>query len=159
MSVRQVNQVAVCSTSQASAEQFIADAKSRFSREIEYISHHSARQAVSGADIICTATTCATPLFSACDVAKGAHINAVGKHTLLSREFPLELLHRAILMVEDRKAAIEEAGDYHQHSISIADMLNSHYAVHQGKTTIFSSVGTAFQDACICIAILKKLKI
>lgn len=158
LSVRKINQVAVCSTNRASTEHFIADAKNRFAREIEYVSHHSARQAVSGADIICTATTCASPLFSACDVVKGAHINAVGKHTLVSREFPLELLHRAILMVEDRKAAIEEAGDYHQNSISIADMLNSHYAVHQDETTIFSSVGTAFQDACICIAILKKLR-
>lgn len=159
LSVRKVKQVAVCSTSQTSTERFIADAKNRFVREIEYISHHSVRQAVSGADIICTATTCAAPLFSACDVAKGAHINAIGKHTLVSREFPLELLHRAILMVEDRKAAIEEAGDYHQNSISIAQMLNSQYAVHQRETTIFSSVGTAFQDACICIAILKKLKV
>lgn len=159
LSVRKVNQVAVCSTSKASTERFIADAKNRFARETEYVNHHSARQAVSGADIICTATTCASPLFSACDVVNGAHINAVGKHTLVSREFPLELLHRAILMVEDRKAAIEEAGDYHHNSITIADMLSSHYATHQCETTIFSSVGTAFQDACICIAILKKLKL
>ncbi|WP_248752169.1 hypothetical protein [Pseudomonas sp. MWU15-20650] len=86
-------------------------------------------------------------------------MNATGKHTLMSREFPLELVPRSILLVEDREVAIREAGSYHHHSISISEMLQAEHSEYQSQTTLFSSVGTAFQDACICIAILKKLQL
>ncbi|WP_411380656.1 ornithine cyclodeaminase family protein [Pseudomonas sp. MPB26] len=156
--VRDIKSVAVHSRNQHHVERFIVRAVDQFARGIVFQGCEDVRSAVENADIVCTATTCAEPLFAARDVMEGVHVNAIGKHTLTSREFPLELVPRSLLVVEDRGAAISEAGSYHRESVSISQLLREDYQRYQSRTTIFSSVGTAFQDACICIAILKKLK-
>ncbi|MDQ0740064.1 ornithine cyclodeaminase family protein [Pseudomonas sp. W4I3] len=158
--VRDIENVAVYSRSKENVRNFIACALGRFPKHLTFNDCEDVRTAVEDADIVCTATTCAQPLFSSSDVRNGVHVNAIGKHTTTSREFPLELVSRSILLVEDREAAIREAGTYHRTAISISEMLQrENDRQYQSKTTIFSSVGTAFQDACICVAILKKLKL
>ncbi|AZF47695.1 MULTISPECIES: ornithine cyclodeaminase family protein [unclassified Pseudomonas] len=157
--VRDIKDVAVYSRSKENVRVFIERAVDRFSKNLTFNRCKDVRSAIKDADILCTATTCAQPLFSSSDVLEGVHVNAIGKHTTVSREFPIELVPRSILMVEDRETAIREAGNYHYDSISISEMLQQEYLKYQSKTTIFSSVGTAFQDACICVAILKKLKL
>ncbi|WP_059397611.1 ornithine cyclodeaminase family protein [Pseudomonas libanensis] len=157
--VRDIGRVAVYSRSKDNVGNFIDHATEKYGRRMVFHGCEDARAALCGADIVCTATTCAEPLFSADDVAQGVHVNAIGKHTPVSREFPLELVPRSILLVEDREAAIREAGGYHRHAISIPEMLQAEQGEYQSQTTIFSSVGTAFQDACICVAILKKLQL
>jgi ornithine cyclodeaminase/alanine dehydrogenase-like protein (mu-crystallin family) len=70
------------------------------------------RQAVRGADVICTATRSAVPLFEAADLAPGAHINAVGAYRLDMSEVPPEAFRRASPVVIDQlEAALAEAGD------------------------------------------------
>lgn len=157
--VRDIDCVSVYSRNKENVERFIVRAADQYPSDVAFLGCEEVRSAIEEADIVCTATTCAEPLFSACDVVKGVHVNALGKHTLVSREFPLELVPQAILVVEDRESAIREAGNYHSQSISISEILQGPYQERQSKTTIFSSVGTAFQDACICIALLKKLKL
>lgn len=157
--VRDIENVAVYSRSKDNVRNFIDHATEKYGDRVVFRSCEDVRAALCDADIVCTATTCAEPLFSACDVVEGVHVNAIGKHTPMSREFPLELVPRSILVVEDREAAIRDAGIYHRHSISISEILQAEHSEYQSQTTIFSSVGTAFQDACICVAILKKLKL
>lgn len=157
--VRDVDCVSVYSRNKENVERFILRAADQFPSGVAFLGCTEARSAIEEADIVCTATTCAEPLFSACDVMDGVHVNALGKHTLVSREFPQELVPQSILVVEDRESAIREAGNYHRYSISLSEILQGYDQGYRSKTTIFSSVGTAFQDACICIAVLKKLKL
>ena len=67
--------------------------------------------AVRGADIICTATTATKPVFKGQDVALGAHINGVGSFTPAMQEIDAETVKRALVVVDSREAAWEEAGD------------------------------------------------
>jgi ornithine cyclodeaminase len=72
----------------------------------------TARQAVRGADVICTATRSERPLFEAGDLAPAAHINAIGAYRLDMCEVPPEAFRRAGLVVIDQlEAALAEAGD------------------------------------------------
>lgn len=63
------------------------------------------------ADIICTATTSAVPVFSDANLKPGVHINAVGSYKPHVREIPGETVRRASVFVDQRQACLEEAGD------------------------------------------------
>ena len=63
------------------------------------------------ADIVCTATTSAGPVFADRDLKPGAHINAVGSYKPHVREIPGETIERAVLFVDERRSCLEEAGD------------------------------------------------
>jgi ornithine cyclodeaminase/alanine dehydrogenase-like protein (mu-crystallin family) len=72
----------------------------------------TSRQAVRGADVICTATRSQTPLFEAGDLEPMAHINAVGAYRLDMCEIPAEAFRRAGTVVIDQlEAVLAEAGD------------------------------------------------
>lgn len=63
------------------------------------------------ADVICTATTSAVPVFSDGDLKPGVHINAIGSYKPHVREIPGETIRRARVYVDQRQACLEEAGD------------------------------------------------
>lgn len=70
-----------------------------------------ARTAMRGASIVVAATTSGTPVFSDADVAPGTHINAMGSYRPERAEVPAETVRRALVVVETRESAWEEAGD------------------------------------------------
>ncbi len=120
----------------------------------------SAAAAVEGADIICTATTSSQPVFPGAALKKGAHVNAVGSFTPEMEEVDLETLKRALIFVDSREAAMEEAGDLigpiRRGDLSEGDIRGEIGEVLsgriQGRTdsnqiTYFKSVGVAVQDA------------
>jgi ornithine cyclodeaminase len=117
-------------------------------------------QAVQDADVICTATTSAKPVFSDIDLKPGVHINGVGSYTPEMQEIPADTIKRALVVVDSRSASLAEAGDL------VRPILQGHITakhVHaelgeivlgrkQGRTgadqvTVFKSVGVAVQDA------------
>ena len=67
--------------------------------------------ALRDADIVSTATTSAVPVFRDGDLKPGVHINAVGSYKPHVREIPGETVRRAALFVDERRSALEEAGD------------------------------------------------
>ena len=69
------------------------------------------QQAISEADIICTATTSKTPVFDDQDVKAGAHISAIGSYSPDMQEIPSETVARARVVVDSRSATLEETGD------------------------------------------------
>lgn len=71
----------------------------------------SSPEALREADVICTATTSAVPVFSDGDLKPGVHINAVGSYKPHIREIPGETIRRARVYVDQRQACLEEAGD------------------------------------------------
>ena len=120
----------------------------------------SAAAAVHGADIICAATTALTPVFSGHDLKPGAHVNGVGSFTPQMQEIDLETLQRALVIVDSRASAWEEAGDLIQPlragsittDIIHAELGELLCGVKAGRTTgdqitFFKGCGSAAQDA------------
>ena len=71
----------------------------------------SSPKALREADVVCTATTSAVPVFADRDLKPGVHINAVGSYKPHVREIPGETVRRASVFVDQRQASLEEAGD------------------------------------------------
>lgn len=119
------------------------------------------------ADIICTATTSATPVFDDRDLKPGVHINAVGSYKPHIREIPGETVRRARLFVDETRSCLEEAGDI---LIPLGEGLigKDHIRAEIGEVlaglkpgrcsedeiTVFKSVGNAVEDLAVASLVL-----
>ncbi len=120
----------------------------------------SAEEAVSRADIVCTATTSTTPVFPYHALRPGAHVNAVGSFTPQMQELDEQTIRAALLVVDSREAALEEAGELimalqsgvigpeHIHA-ELGEIVAGSRPGRQSadQITLFKSVGVAVQDA------------
>jgi ornithine cyclodeaminase/alanine dehydrogenase-like protein (mu-crystallin family) len=122
------------------------------------------------ADIICTATPATTPLFSDSDIAEGTHINAIGAYKPGMQEIPPETVRRAVVVVDQREAALAEAGDIIiplQNGIitkahiaaELGNIIDRESSLRQSaqQVTLFKSVGHAAQDLVLTAHIWQKL--
>lgn len=117
----------------------------------------SAAEAVDGADVVSTATTSARPVVEAEMLCRGGlHVNAMGAHTLSSREVPAAVLESSIVIVEDVPLAVAEAGLVHRHAIALADLVHRDPAEIRRQRTVFSSTGHAFLDLLACRHLLAR---
>lgn len=119
---------------------------------------------VGAADIVCTCTTSDTPLFDGDWLAAGAHVNAVGSFQPHTRELDDASVRRARLVVEDRAAALAEAGDLRiplesgmlEPGAIAADLaeLCGGTSVRRSveDVTVFKSVGLAMEDLVVAAA-------
>jgi len=115
------------------------------------------------ADLIATATTSATPLFSRDDIAARVHINAIGSYTPDRYELPLDMLADATVVVDSRAASGVEAGEIVQalqqgfipalQSLPELGELLARTSVDKKSVTVFKSVGHAIQDL-MCVRTL-----
>lgn len=71
----------------------------------------TAREAVEGADLICTTTASPEPVLRGSWLAPGAHVNAVGACFAGQREVDSQAIARARVYVDRRESALSEAGD------------------------------------------------
>lgn len=110
LAVRPVRQVRVWSRSADNARRFVERAVQKFDCDI--IAASSAKQAVEGADIVCTVTSSAQPVVLGEWLSAGAHVNAVGSSTPNARELDTTAVVRARLFVDRRESALNEAGDF-----------------------------------------------
>jgi len=127
----------------------------------------TADAAVAEADVVCAATTSATPVFDGAVLRPGTHVNGVGSYRPDMRELDVTTLRRAArIVVDQRSAALEEAGEL---MAAIADGAIGPGAVHAelgeilagtvpgregaDEITVFKSVGNAVQDAAVARAI------
>lgn len=113
------------------------------------------------ADVICTATTSAVPLLKLTDLGPGVHINAVGSYKPHMRELPEEVIRKSRLVVDQRAAALHEAGELaipiHEGTLTpeiIHAELGELVAGKSGRLavnelTVFKSVGNAVQDLAV----------
>jgi len=124
-------------------------------------------EALAGADVVCTATTASEPVFEDADLAPGVHLNAVGAYQPPAREVPAETVCRARVVVDQRAAALEEAGDLVV-PIREGRITEAHIAAEVGEivagratgrqtdeqVTLFKSVGVAVEDVSAASAAL-----
>lgn len=115
--------------------------------------------AVAEADIVCTATNAAQPVFDGRALRPGTHINAIGSFTLEMRELDETVFRRASrVVVDSRVAALAEAGEI-VHAIrqgilreadlsELGEVAAGRQPGRQGpeEITVFKSVGLAVQD-------------
>jgi len=113
------------------------------------------KDAVSGADIVVTATTSSTPVFQGVWLAPGVHVTAVGSFTPAMRELDDDTLRGARLVVDERAAALAEAGELRGRSadelVELGEIVSGRAAGRSDdrERTVFKSVGNAIQDLVV----------
>ena len=131
----------------------------------------SPKEAIEGADIICTATGSTQPVFEDKDVKSGTHISAIGAYTPKLQEVPIETLARAYIVVDSYATVMEEAGDIVK-AIQAGAIQESQIHAELGEIvlgkkqareseheiTFFKSVGNAVQDAVAAQLALKNAR-
>jgi ornithine cyclodeaminase/alanine dehydrogenase-like protein (mu-crystallin family) len=155
--VRPLREARVYDSDAGAAAAFARDMAAKLA--IDVLAVPEAGAALKGADIVCTATTSRSPLFEDRDVAGGTHINAVGVHQPERAEIPPETVRRSRVIVDQREAALEEAGDLLQPlaagligreklETELGDILLGRIPgrVSTDEITLFKSVGLAVQD-------------
>ncbi len=121
------------------------------------------------ADVICTATTSAEPVFAHANVKPGAHINAIGAYKPTDREIPEDTVTAARRVADQREACLAEAGDIViplRKGLLPPDPIDAEIGeIAAGdkpgrrdarEITLFKSVGTAVQDAALAALVLER---
>lgn len=155
--VRTLRRVRVWSRDPAKASAFAERQSKRHGLSVEV--SPSAREAVSGADLICTTTAAKSPVLEGAWLAPGVHINAVGACFKDWRELDTAAVVDARLFVDCRESALNEAGDFliprHEGAIGddhivgeLGDVLLGRVPGRggPGERTLFKSLGIAVED-------------
>ena len=121
---------------------------------------------VARANIVCTCTTSESPLFDGGLLRPGTHVNAVGAYKPHTRELDDATMRGATVYVEDRAAALAEAGDVvgaiESGALDPATIRTLHELVtgaapHSAEVTVFKSVGLASEDLVVATAAFEAL--
>lgn len=155
--VRAVDEVRIVSRTRASAEGLAGELRGCRVRVMD-----DAAEALSGADVVIAATSSATPVFPGARVTPGTHVTGVGSYTPAMQEVDADLVTRAVVIVDQREAALREAGDLIQAVRSgrwraeeiHAEIGEIAAGTKPGRTsseqiTFFKSVGVAAQDMAL----------
>jgi ornithine cyclodeaminase/alanine dehydrogenase-like protein (mu-crystallin family) len=121
----------------------------------------SAEEAVRGADVVVTATTSKTPVFSGEWLSPGVHINAVGAPRPDWRELDDETLRRVRVYVDSYEAALKESGDVIAAGRIFAEIGEVVTGAKPGRQsaeeiTLFKSLGLAVEDVATADLIYHK---
>ena len=129
----------------------------------------SVKEAVAGADVVCTATSAGEPLVELGWLAPGTHVNAAGAYPNgVSRELATDIVASARLYVDRRESALNESGDVRL-ALAERGLGEDHIVGELGEAlagmcegrrsddelTVFKSMGIAVEDlaaAQLCVA-------
>lgn len=127
------------------------------------------QEALGEADVICAATSAATPVFRDEWLRPGVHINGVGSFKPTMAELPAATVARARVVVDQRRAAWAEAGDLIQARDAglfaeervageLGEVAAGRVAGRTGaeEITLFKSVGNAAQDVAVAALALAR---
>ena len=135
-------------------------------REIGLDARAGDATAVRNADVVCTCTTSAAPVFDGTELSAAAHVNAVGSYRTDAHELDTETIRRAALVCVETLAVMNESGDLAtplaDGALDPDDVVDLHAALERTKPsepeiTVFKSVGQAFEDLAIAEAALAAL--
>jgi len=167
-SVRDLAKALVYDVSRPAAEAFIAEMAPKLGLEI--VRAGSPEEALA-ADIICAATSSATPVFDGKRVREGTHINGIGSHTPNARELDTEIVRRSKFVGDSREACFKEAGDLiiplREGAITeahfyaeLGDLVTGKKAGRKDpkEITLFKSNGIAVQDAAAAKLVYDKAR-
>jgi ornithine cyclodeaminase/alanine dehydrogenase-like protein (mu-crystallin family) len=147
--VRELERVRIWSPTREHAESVAAESP----LEVEIAENGEA--AVSGADIVVTATSSREPVLERGWLAPGAHVNAVGSSIPTDRELDTETMAEAALFCDSRESLENEAGDYvlaglgpERVRAELGEVLvgSADGRRSEGELTVFKSLGLAVED-------------
>lgn len=154
---RKLRRVRVASSSLDRAKRFAEGQGRRHGIAIEAVP--TVREAVEGADIVCTVTSAREPVVQGAWLSPGAHINGVGSSVPFARELDTAAVVRSRLYVDRRESTLNEAGDFlipkkegaidDDHIVGeIGEVLigKAPGRTTQDEITLFKSLGLAVED-------------
>jgi len=161
--VRDIQEVRVVSLSGTSAQQLASGLEG-----VTALGLSDPSIAIAGADIVIAATSSTTPVFNGYQIEPGTHVTGVGSFTIDMREVDTELITRARVVVDQRDAILDEAGDIVgpirdgvvDESIMHAEIGEILLGEKEGRRdseqiTFFKSVGNAVQDLAVASLVLE----
>ncbi len=167
--VRAIRRAFVCDMDPAAADRFAAEMTRQLGLPV--LRADTPEQALKDADVVCTATTSAVPVFDDRFLKPGVHVNAVGVYRPHMAEIPAATVCRARVVVDHRDSAMEEAGDLlcplrqgliqeSHFALELGDMLlgRSPFQRRAEEITLFKSVGVAIQDLCAAAKVLENAR-
>lgn len=124
----------------------------------------AADDALAAADVVVCATTAGTPVLRSDRLREDAVVIAVGSHEPDRRELDGALMHRAVVVVEDVRTALREAGDVvlavaegalsPAELVPMAEVVRGDRALPADRPVVFKSVGMSWQDLVVADAVL-----
>ncbi len=108
--VRSLRRCRIASRKTEHAKRFVDEMSRELSFPLEPVA--SVEEAVSGADLIVTATSAVEPIVRREWISPGAHLNIVGACTPHAREVDGATMAASSLFVDRRESTLNEAGDY-----------------------------------------------
>lgn len=164
--VRPVERVRVWSRSTDNARRFAAEQSEIHDLPVE--AFPTVRDALDGADLICTVTSSPEPVLQGAWLAPGVHVNAVGACTPKARELDAEAVARSRVVVDAMESALNEAGDFllareegvvdDEHLLGeLGDVILGQLAgrTSEDEITLFESLGLAVEDLAAAVHVLK----
>ncbi len=155
--VREITAVRVYDMNPAAASRFCQEAEARYGLPVTVC--ENAESAVRDADIICTLTPSRDAYLTRAMVKPGAHVNAVGTFSPVTREVSSDLVAAARLYADQTAACRAESGEYliplregligEDHIIgSVGGLLLGRVPGRQSETdiTLFDALGLAVED-------------
>lgn len=129
------------------------------------------RDAIKGADLICTTTSSVIPIVEGRWLEPGSHINAVGSCIPTAREFDTDAMRRVRLFVDSRESALNESGDFVmavrdggiQEDGIVSEIGEILVGRREGRAspadiTLFKSLGLAVEDLAAANYVLSQAK-
>ncbi|MGQ0720448.1 MAG: ornithine cyclodeaminase family protein [Candidatus Eiseniibacteriota bacterium] len=157
LAARDVTTVTVWSRNGANARRFAERESARPGFVIRVAA--TAREAVEGAEIVCTTTSSREPVLEGAWLSPGTHVNAAGACFPAARELDTAAVVRARLFVDRRESALNEAGDFlipkkegavgDDHIVAeLGDLLlgSSPGRRSDDEVTLFKSLGLGVED-------------
>ncbi|HET9393538.1 MAG TPA: ornithine cyclodeaminase family protein [Candidatus Rubrimentiphilum sp.] len=157
LAVRPIKHVKIWSRTAANARAFAETAGAEFKVEIEVTA--SAREAVRGAQIVCTVTAATAPVLEGAWLEPGMHVNAAGSSVPPFRELDAAVVERSRIFVDNRECVLNEADDLRipiaEGAIGVDRILGDLGELAAGTVpgrisssdiTLFKSVGMAIED-------------
>jgi len=108
--VRDLDRVSVYSPTEANREAFAGEMDGRLDAPVEAVS--SSEAAVSGSDIVITATNASEPVFDGEHLDDGTHVTAMGQYNPTKREIDSRTVARSTYVVDLYGRLEQDAGSY-----------------------------------------------
>jgi ornithine cyclodeaminase/alanine dehydrogenase-like protein (mu-crystallin family) len=169
LAVRPLRRIRVWARDRGKAEAFAETQGARHGVAIEALG--GVREAVEGADIICTLTKAREPILFGDWIARGAHLNVVGSSIAAAAEIDTAAVAQSRFFVDCRNSTVNEGGEYLR-ALRSGAVTAGHIAAEIGEVangtkpgrtspdevTLYKSLGVAPQDLASAHYVLEKAR-
>jgi ornithine cyclodeaminase/alanine dehydrogenase-like protein (mu-crystallin family) len=157
LAVRTLRRIRIWARDRGKAEAYARTEAPRHGVKIETAG--SVREAVEGADIICTLTKAHDPILFGDWISRGAHLNVVGSSVASAAEIDTAAVAQSRFFVDCRNSTVNEGGEYLR-ALNCGAISAAHIAGEIGEVanatkpgrtspdevTLYKSLGVAPQD-------------